>query len=170
MMLKLREYNAFDAEVITKWISNEYYFSQCSADRYEKYPITAYDMNSYYEREKINNQIYIMTAYDENGIIGHFTLRFVDDDRKTIRLGFVIIDNSKRKKGYGKQMIDLAIKYAFDNIGVNKISLGVFENNGDAIKCYKNCGFKEVKTEIVESYACMGEIWNCIEMENSKEV
>ena len=39
-----------------------------------------------------------MTAYDENGIIGHFTLRFVDDDRKTIRLGFVIIDNSKKKK------------------------------------------------------------------------
>ncbi len=68
-----------------------------------------------------------MTAYDENGIIGHFTLRFVDDDRKTIRLGFVIIDNSKRKKGYGKQMIDLAIKYAFDNIGVNKISLGVLK-------------------------------------------
>ena len=158
-MLKLREYNAFDAEVITKWISNEYAFRQWSADRYEKYPITAYDMNSYYEREKINNQIYIMTAYDENGIIGHFTLRFVDDDRKTIRLGFVIIE-----------MIDLAIKYAFDNIGVNKISLGVFENNGDAIKCYKNCDFKEVKTEIVESYACMGEIWNCIEMENSKEV
>lgn len=169
-MLKLREYNACDAEVITKWIGNEYAFRQWSADRYKKYPITANDMNYYYDTEKNNNQMYIMTAYDESDIVGHFTLRFVGEDKETIRLGFVIIDDKKRKKGYGKQMVDLAVRYGFETIGVNKISLGVFENNSDAIKCYRSCGFEQIKTEIVERYECMGEIWNCIEMENRKEV
>ena len=169
-MLKLREYNVFDAEIITKWIENEYIFRQWSADRYEKYPITASDINDYYNKEKNNYQMYIMTAYDKSDVIGHFTLRFVGYDTKTVRLGFVIIDHKKRKKGYGKQMVDLAVKYAFDNIGVNKISLGVFENNSNAIKCYKSCGFQEIKTDVIESYECMGEIWNCIEMENKKGV
>ncbi len=170
MMMKLREYNASDAEVITTWIENEYAFRQWSADRYEKYPITANDINQYYDKEKNNYKMYIITAYDESGTVGHFTLRFVDEHKKTVRLGFVIIDNKKRKKGYGKQMVDFAIKYAFDNIGANKISLGVFENNHNAIKCYERCGFQKKKIEIVESYECMGEIWNCIEMEYLKEV
>lgn len=169
-MLKLREYNACDAKVIVTWIKNEYAFRQWSADRYEKYPITADDMNCYYDRERNHSQIYIMTAYDENGIVGHFTLRFVEEYKKTIRLGFVIIDDKKRKKGYGKQMVDLAIKYSFDTIKIDKISLGVFENNSDAIKCYESCGFQQVKAEKVESYECMEEIWNCIEMEMVKEV
>lgn len=82
-----------------------------------------------------------------------------------IRLGFVIVDDEKRGQGYGKEMISLAVQYAFDFIKVNKISLGVFENNSAAIECYKSCGFKIVKLENVESYHCMGEVWNCVEME-----
>ena len=45
------------------------------------------------------------------------------------------------------------------------LSTGVFENNEAAIKCYEACGFKRVQLETVESYRCMGEVWNCIEME-----
>lgn len=33
------------------------------------------------------------------------------------------------------------------------------------IKCYESCGFKRVKLDNTESYRCMGEVWNCIEME-----
>ena len=58
-------------------------------------------------------------------------------------------------------MLSLAIQYAFDFVKVKKISLGVFENNEAAIKCYEACGFKRVKLETVESYRCMGEVWNC---------
>lgn len=168
--MKLRKYQSSDAEVVTTWIKNEYAFRQWSADRYKSYPITAYDMNLYYENEKSNKKIFIMTAVDDSGIVGHFTLRFAEESTQNVRLGFVIIDDKKRKKGYGKKMVDLAVKYAFDNIGVNKITLGVFENNSNAIKCYKSCGFQEIKTDMIESYECMGEIWNCIEMENKKGV
>ena len=107
-----------------------------------------------------------MTALDDTDIVGHFTMRFPNSRSfDEIRLGFVIIDDKKRGKGYGKEMLSLAIKYAFDFVRVKKISLGVFENNKIAIKCYESCGFKKVKLENVESYHCMGEIWNCVEME-----
>lgn len=165
-MLRLRPYKACDAQIIIKWLKTEYAFRQWSADRYDKYPITANDMNLYYDKEKDNEKIWAMTAFDDTKTIGHFTMRFPDvNNLDEIRLGFVIVDDRERGKGYGKQMLSLAISFAFDFVKVHKISLGVFENNKTAINCYESCGFKRVLLENVESYRCMGEVWNCIEME-----
>lgn len=166
IMLRLRPYKALDAQTITKWLKNEYAFRQWSADRYEKYPITAEDMNLYYDRDKDTDKIWAMTAFDDTGIIGHLTMRFPDEHNlEEIRFGFVIVDDTKRGKGYGKEMLTLAIQYAFDFVKVKKILLGVFENNTAAIGCYKSCGFRTVQLQDVESYPCMGEVWKCIEME-----
>lgn len=165
-MIRLRPYKACDAQTITKWIKDEYAFRQWSADRYEKYPITSDDMNLYYDRDRNNERIWGMTAFDDTGIVGHLTMRFPNNSSfDEIRLGFIIVDDKRRGKGYGKKMLSLAIQYAFDFIKVKKISLGVFENNNTAIRCYESCGFKRVKLENTESYHCMGEVWNCIEME-----
>lgn len=165
-MIRLRPYKSCDAQTITKWIKDEYAFRQWSADRYEKYPITADDMNLYYDKDRDNGRIWGMTAFDDTDIVGHFTMRFPNSDNfDEIRLGFVIVNDQMRGKGYGKEMISLAIQYAFDFVKVKKISLGVFENNEAAIKCYESCGFTRVQLKNAESYHCMGEIWNCIEME-----
>ena len=122
------------------------------------------DMNNYYS-QYIDKDLCKLTAVDENGIIGHLTIRFIDEARKTARLGFVIVDDTKRGQGYGKQLVSLAVAYAFDKLKADKVTLGVFENNASAIRCYLSCGFKTVEKEYIESYPCMGEIWNCIEME-----
>lgn len=168
-MLRLRPYKPCDADKITTWLKNEYAFRQWSADRYEKYPITAEDMNAYYDNDKNNTRIWGLTAFDSNGILGHLTMRYPKDTYDEIRLGFVIVDDSKRQKGLGKEMLSLAIKYAFEILAAEKISLGVFENNIPAIKCYQSCGFKSVQAETAEHYKCMGEVWNCIEMELRRE-
>lgn len=124
-MLRLRPYKPCDAQVITKWLKNEYAFRQWSADRYEKYPITHGDMNAYYDRDKNNERIWGMTAFDDTGIIGHFTMRFPkENNMEEIRLGFVIVDDKQRGKGYGKEMLSLAIQYAFDFIKVKKFHWG----------------------------------------------
>ncbi len=166
-MFELRKYKNTDAQIITKWIKNEYAFRQWSADRYEKYPITADDMNNYYSQYS-DDELCKLTAVDESEVIGHLTIRFTDEARKIARIGFVIVDDCKRGKGYGKELVSSALKYAFEELNADKVTLGVFENNTPAIHCYLSCGFKIVKTEITESYKCMGEIWNCIEMELDK--
>lgn len=163
-MLKLRLYKNTDAQVIVKWLKNEYAFRQWSADRYDSYPITADDMNNYYAQYS-DDTLYKLTAVDEDEIIGHLTIRFIDDERKIARLGFVIVDDTKRGQGYGKQLVSSALKYAFEDLKADKVTLGVFENNTPAVHCYLSCGFNIVEKEIIESYKCMGETWNCIEME-----
>ncbi len=166
-MLKLQRYKNSDAQVIVKWLKNEHAFHQWSADRYENYPITAEDMNLYYSQYN-DDDLCKLTAVDNNGVIGHLTIRFMGDERKIARLGFVIVDDTKRGKGYGKQLVSSALKYAFDELKADKITLGVFENNAPAFHCYLSCGFNIVETEAAESYQCMGETWNCIEMEISR--
>lgn len=171
-MLRLRPYKPCDAAVITSWLKTEYAFRQWSADRYEKYPITPSDMNTYYDRDRDSDSIWGMTAFDESGVVGHLTMRFPDREKREIRFGFVIVDDSRRKKGYGKEMLSLAVRYAFEILRADKISLGVFENNRAALKCYQSCGFEAVeKTELEEKerYECLGEIWGCIEMERKKK-
>lgn len=71
-MLRLRPYKACDAHAITKWIKNEYAFRQWSADRYDRYPITPDDMNSYYDRNQGTDRIFAMATFDESGLVGAF--------------------------------------------------------------------------------------------------
>lgn len=163
-MLRLRPYKNCDAQYITKWIKDEFSFRQWCADRYDSYPISAEDMNNHYAQFAESGDFYPMTAFNESGVVGHMIMRFIDDKKTTIRYGFVIVDDSKRGMGYGKEMLSLAIKYSFEILKVQKITLGVFENNESAYYCYKSVGFVDVE-EDDEYYNVLNEKWKCKEME-----
>ncbi|MGL5676532.1 MAG: GNAT family N-acetyltransferase [Cellulosilyticaceae bacterium] len=135
------------------------------ADRYEHFPLTADILNEYYKAADHSDSFWPMTAFDETGVVGHFIMRFTDPSKETLRLGFIIIDAEKRGKGYGKEMVQLALQFAFDVVKVKKVTLGVFENNPSAYHAYKASGFTDVPVAEPESYEVFGETWNCVEME-----
>lgn len=171
-VMKLRPYKPQDAKTIISWIKDERALRLWSSDRYGAYPITAEDMNYKYmecngDCEEPDN-FYPLTAVSEEGIVGHLILRYTDPAQKIIRIGFVIVDDTKRGKGYGKRMIQMAIRYAFEMIKAEKVTLGVFENNPSAYYCYKAAGFEEIETGSKFVYEFAGEQWPCIEMEVNK--
>ena len=90
-------------------------------------------------------------------------MRFTDDEKKVVRFGYVIIDNEKRGKGIGKELMKLAIRYAFEILRAEKITLGVFDNNESAEKCYSACGF--VFTGDYTLVKIKEEIWKFRDME-----
>ena len=106
--------------------------------------------------------MYPLTAVVEEEIIGHILLRFPSEDKTVIRFGFVIVDDSKRGKGYGKQMLRLAIDYAQQELRAKHITLGVFCDNLSAVECYKSVGFRITG---MDSYLIDGEEWKGFEME-----
>lgn len=172
-MLRLRPYKPCDATTIVSWCKDEISMRKWVSDRYEKFPVTAEDMNHKYM--ECNGDCYEednffpVTAFDESGIVGHLILRFVDMEKKTLRVGFVIVDDSKRGMGYGKEMLKLTIRYAFDILKAEKLTLGVFENNSAAYHCYKAAGFQNVLTEKGAFFIdIMGEEWKCLELELNK--
>ena len=166
-MLRLRPYKKCDAKYIVSWIKDEISFRKWCADRYESYPINADDMNKHYSDFDEWDTFFPMTAIDDSGVVGHLIMRFIDEEKKILRFGFVIVDDTKRGKGYGKELLQLSVKYAFEILRVEKITLGVFENNTSAYWCYKAAGFKDLETE--EYYPIMGEQWKCLELEMNRK-
>lgn len=167
-MLRLRPYKKCDAKRIVSWIKDEISFRKWCANRYNKYPINENDINSYYSTMEDLDTFFPMTAFDETGIVGHLIMRFIDENKKILRFGFIIVDDKKRGQGYGKEMLQLSIKYAFEILKIQKITLGVFDNNKSAYYCYKAIGFQDVKLEDNEYYHILNEDWKCLELEIRK--
>lgn len=167
--LRLRPYKNCDAKNVVTWCKDEVSFRKWSADRWESFPITEADMNKKYldcNGDCIDmDNFYPMTAFDDSGVVGHLIMRFTDEKKEVLRFGFVIVDDSKRGMGYGKEMLELALKYAFEILKAEKVTLGVFDNNMPAYYCYKTVGFREIEMEEEEKCNICGETWNVLELE-----
>ena len=156
-MMILRTFNINDASTILNWCKDKHAFRLWSADRYKDFPAQPDEMMEQYE----GDNMYPITAVAEGEIVGHILLRFPSEDKSVIRFGFVIVDDSKRGMGYGKQLLRLAIDYAKQELGVQKITLGVFCDNNSAVECYKSVGFRITGED---AYAIDGEQWKEYEM------
>ncbi len=169
----LRPYKKDDAKTILSWCEDEEVFRKWTSDRYDSYPITETEMNHKYldcngDCTEADN-FYPFTACDEDGIVGHFILRYLNGDHKTLRIGFVIVDSKKRGCGYGKRMIQLAIDYSFLIAGADKVTIGVFDNNKQAYNCYKAAGFRDVQQEKKAVCEMFGKKWSISELYISRE-
>ena len=162
-MLRLRPYKKCDASKVVSWIQDEDIFYKWSAGRMGRYPLTAETLINHHEAQDYTDDYFPMVAVDGDTVVGHILMRFPTADTSVLRFGFVIVDGSLRGKGYGKQMMEIALKYAFEILQVKKVTIGVFDNNAPAIACYQSVGF--VDTGIIEEYDLKGETWNCLELE-----
>ena len=156
--MTLRPFKINDASTILSWCKDKHAFRLWSADRYKEYPAQPNEMMEQYE----GDNMFPLTAVVGEEIVGHILLRFPSEDKSVIRFGFVIVDDSKRGKGYGKQLLRLAIDYAQRELGAQKISLGVFCDNLSAVEYYKSVGFRITGAD---AYSIDGEEWNGFEME-----
>lgn len=114
------------------------------------------------------DNFYPMTAFDEDGVVGHLIMRFTDAQKKTLRFGFVIVDDTKRGMGYGKAMLRLALRCAFEVMQAQEVTLGVFDNNMPAYHCYKAAGFRDVELEEDEFCQVCAETWRILELKLTK--
>ncbi len=151
-MLRLRPYKKEDAATILSWCDEEKAFYKWTAGVMGDFPITEKEF-SFVEK------IMAFTAFDEDGICGFFTLRNPGDSLDELRMGFVIVSPERRGKGYGKQMIELGFRYAFDVYGARSVDLAVFDNNPAAKACYGSAGFREVSSSSDETSIFCGEQW-----------
>lgn len=70
-------------------------------------------------------QLYDINKFDGNCMLG-------------IRIG----NRDFQGKGYGREAIELLLKYAFETLKLKRVSLKVYEYNENAIKCYLKTGFE----------------------------
>jgi RimJ/RimL family protein N-acetyltransferase len=88
--------------------------------------------------EKAARRIY--TACDADGRpVGHVELN--DIDGHSARLCRVLVDQAYRGHGYGRAIVRQALRIGFDELGLQRVDLGVYAFNVVAIRCYELEGF-----------------------------
>jgi Acetyltransferases, including N-acetylases of ribosomal proteins len=162
-MLRLRPYKSCDAAKIAEWIRDEDVFLKWGGQLFGDFPISAEIIDEKYRLQNGGctepDNFYPWVAIDEeNCVVGHFIMRYLRGDHRLLRFGWVVVDDTIRGKGYGTEMLRLGLRYAFGILGVDKVTLGVFEGNERAHSCYRKAGFSDTG-EVVEKQP-----WNVIEM------
>jgi hypothetical protein len=83
-------------------------------------------------------------------------------------LGRVLIFRKYRGNGCGKAMVQAAVKFAFENLFLAEVTLGVFDFNTPAINTYKSIGFSETQFN-KGARQFQDESWNVIKMKLCKK-
>ena len=137
------------------------------------YPLTLGQVENYYlneaKRENPNVLIYKIILTETEEIIGTIEVRDIDEEKKIGRVGrFLIGSEDIRGKGIGTKALKEAVRIGFEDLKFNKITLGVFDFNESAIRCYEKVGFVKVKFTKNARKSSNG-YWNLYEMAISKE-
>jgi RimJ/RimL family protein N-acetyltransferase len=74
-------------------------------------------------------------------LIGRIGLRAIDRDNGHAELGIVIGEADAWGQGYGAEATRLLLRFAFEELRLNKVYLGVLEYNERALRLYARCGF-----------------------------
>jgi len=100
------------------------------------------------EKNAATNALFLGVFLKENEKhVGNVKLEPIDFEKKTAIFGILIGDKSQWNKGLGTEVSKLVIDYAFGELGLGEITLGVDSENTVAIRLYKKLGFRVEKTE-----------------------
>ena len=64
----------------------------------------------------------------------------------------IVITASMQNKGYGKEALRRMTEHGFDDLGLERIHLGVYVDNERAFHVYQECGFKEFHRNKVDIF------------------
>ena len=74
-------------------------------------------------------------------LIGHVGLYKIDRIAKKTEYGILLADDESRGRGYGTKATKLMVDYAFQTLGMHKVTAEVLSENAPSIAMFKKCGF-----------------------------
>ncbi|MCQ1529922.1 GNAT family N-acetyltransferase [Lutispora saccharofermentans] len=173
-MIKLDLFEKEDLKRIIEWNANKSAddLLQWAGPMYN-YPLTLVQVENYFlnEVEKDNSNIFVykIQLINTGEIIGTIELREVDENNKIGKIcRFLIGEENIRGRGVGTEVLKEILRIGFEDLKFEKITLGVFDFNQSAIKCYENAGFTKVKFTENARKSSNG-YWNLYEMIISKD-
>lgn len=86
--------------------------------------------------------LFAIRRVSQTRIIGFVMFKNIQPIHRWAELGVRIGSDADRGKGYGRDAIKLALKYAWNHLNLNRVQLSVFANNNRAILAYKAAGFE----------------------------
>jgi RimJ/RimL family protein N-acetyltransferase len=164
-MIRLENFFESDCDSLIAFVPDARFLLQWAGPNY-RHPLDTIQLKRTLARtagEQPPVKVFKAVLRTTSQVVGHIQLMNIDYSRACCRIGRVMIFPDHQGAGLGKEMVRLAVREAFDNLGLVEITLGVFDFNKAAIATYKSLGFKEHGLK-VGAFAFRDETWNPMEM------
>ncbi|WP_053219881.1 GNAT family N-acetyltransferase [Virgibacillus senegalensis] len=164
-MIKLEYFTENDFNLLINWINSPELAMQWSGPAFS-YPLTYAQLSEYIKsanKEAADAYVFKAINVDSGRIIGHISLGRIDYNHLTGRIGKVFVPEQARGKKVAKRMLEPLLELAFQELGLNRVSLGVFDFNIPAIKTYEQAGFQK-EGLIREARKINDDFWSYYEM------
>ena len=90
---------------------------------------------------------YVIGIKESGEEIGSQYFKDIDNENHTAEYGIYIGVEEMLGKGYGSEVMELALNYARDDMGMKEIRLRALESNMRARRVYEKMGFSEYRKE-----------------------
>lgn len=168
-MIRLELIKKEDLYKIVEWNRNKSAddLLQWAGTLYE-YPLTLSQIEKYFSEEESKDvadaYIYKIISKSTDEIVGTVELRVIDRDNKVARVcRFLIGEENSRGMGIGELALNEVLRIGFKEKSFEKITLGVFDFNKGAVRCYEKAGF-EIEKLLKDARKAKDGYWSLYEM------
>jgi RimJ/RimL family protein N-acetyltransferase len=169
MVISLQQFGENDFDRLIAEVPDARFLLQWSGPKYT-HPLDATQLQDTLEKATGDNPaFYVFKAVLPETLetVGHIQLMNIDYEAAKCTLGRVLMFKEHRGKGFGKELVAMAVQEAFENLNLNEVMLSVFDFNAIAIAAYKSIGFVEYQFEEA-ARSFRNEKWNIIKMKINK--
>lgn len=142
-MIILEHFDKNDFQQLISWINTEELLTNWSGSLFS-FPLTTASMEWYIRDTNIPFEsdafVYKAVDADSGKAVGHISLGGLSWKNRSARISRVLINPEDHHKGYCQQVTRAVLKIGFEELGLHRIGLGVYENNKAALNCYLKCG------------------------------
>lgn len=107
-------------------------------------PLSREEEEHWFEQQLQDRSRKVLAIETEDGEhIGNISLEDIHWKDRQATLGIVIGEKERWGQGYGTDAVRTLLRFAFEELNLNRIQLSVFDFNERARRCYRRCGFQE---------------------------
>ncbi|MCZ6535875.1 MAG: GNAT family protein [Dehalococcoidia bacterium] len=165
-MIELQPFGTEDFDRLIGWIESPEDLLQWAGPAYI-HPLDREQLEANFQRslgENPSRLIFRAVDSSNSSVVGHVELGNIDRRNRSVRISRVLVgDTSYRGKGIGTEIVEKALKVVFEDLGMHRVELVVFDFNSPAIRLYTKLGFVE-EGRLRESRAMGDEFWSLYQM------
>lgn len=163
-MIRLAYFTKDDFSQLINWINSEDLLKHWAGDLF-RFPLNEDSLDWYLADTNVpgTSEAFIFKAVDEDTgeVVGHISLGGLSEKNRSARISRVYA--ASRGKGVCQQMVRAVLAFAFDELHLHRVSLGVYDDNPSALRCYEKAGLR-VEGVNRDVFHYNGEWWSMIEM------
>jgi RimJ/RimL family protein N-acetyltransferase len=141
-LVRLAAWRDDDAAVLSGWSEDASYLRALDTDSAR--PLSVEQVVERFKSMHADpNMIeFHLRTLDEDRLVGFVALHSIEWNNQVAMLAIGIGRATDRNRGYGRDALNLGLRYAFDELNLHRVGLNVIADNTPAIHLYEKAGFK----------------------------